>query len=96
VVIGGTYQENDWYPHPRQETIDDIINRALALSTLIAPAEARVNGRTPNVEDVRSIMIESGCGLRPARKGGVRLEIGSVEYESGGQNTRTPLIFNYG
>ncbi|KAF8750301.1 FAD dependent oxidoreductase [Rhizoctonia solani] len=70
VIIGGTYGVNDWYPHPRQSTIDDIITRCLALSSLIAPAEARIHGRTPSVSDVRSIMIESGVGLRPARKGG--------------------------
>ncbi|ELU36024.1 DAO domain-containing protein [Rhizoctonia solani AG-1 IA] len=29
VIIGGTYGVNDWYPHPRQSTIDDIITRCL-------------------------------------------------------------------
>ncbi|KAF8600603.1 hypothetical protein BDV93DRAFT_510783 [Ceratobasidium sp. AG-I] len=96
VVIGGTYGVDDWYPHPRPETIDDIIRRALALSPLIAPPESRENGRTPTVEDVRSIIIESGCGLRPARKGGIRLETGSVEYMLDGKGHATPLVFNYG
>ncbi|KAF8600605.1 nucleotide-binding domain-containing protein [Ceratobasidium sp. AG-I] len=96
VVIGGTYGVDDWYPHPRPETIDDIIRRALALSPLIAPPESRENGRTPTVEDVRSIMIETGCGLRPARKGGIRLEMGSAEYMLDGKSHATPLVFNYG
>ncbi|GAB1527844.1 hypothetical protein RhiTH_011032 [Rhizoctonia solani] len=98
VIIGGTYGVNDWYPHPRQSTIDDIITRCLALSSLIAPAEARIHGRTPSVSDVRSIMIESGVGLRPARKGGVRLETGSVQYVFGSPAfiCKVPVVYNYG
>ncbi|KAG8744307.1 hypothetical protein FRC10_010379 [Ceratobasidium sp. 414] len=96
VVLGGTYGINDWYPHPRLETIDDIIRRTLALSPLIAPPESRENGRTPTVEDVKSIMIESGCGLRPARKGGVRLERGEVTYLEGETEMNVPVVYNYG
>ncbi|CAE6332382.1 hypothetical protein RSOLAG1IB_10247 [Rhizoctonia solani AG-1 IB] len=98
VIIGGTYDENDWYPHPREPTIDDIITRCLALSPLIAPAGARVHGRTPNISDVRSIVIESGVGLRPARKGGVRLETGSVQYVFGSSAfiCKVPVVYNYG
>ncbi|KAG9098816.1 hypothetical protein FRC07_010584, partial [Ceratobasidium sp. 392] len=83
---------NDWYPHPRPETTDDIIARTLLIAPEIAPPESRLNGRTPTVEDVKSIMIEAGCGLRPARKGGIRLEVGSVEWHGG----KTPIVFNYG
>lgn len=96
VIIGGTYGVDDWYPHPRPETVDDIIRRTLALSPLIAPPESRENGRTPTIEDVRSIMIESGCGLRPARKGGIRLEKGSVEYMLNEKSHTTPMVYNYG
>lgn len=96
VVIGGTYGMDDWYPHPRSETVDDIIRRTLALSPLIAPPKSRENGRVPTVEDVLSIVIESGCGLRPARKGGIRLEKGAVEYMLEGKSYETPLVFNYG
>ncbi|CAE6339494.1 unnamed protein product [Rhizoctonia solani] len=98
VIIGGTYEENDWYARPRESTIDDIITRCLALSPLIAPAGARVHGRTPTIADVRSIIVESGVGLRPARKGGVRLETGSVQYGFGSPAVicKVPVVYNYG
>ncbi|CAE6466883.1 unnamed protein product [Rhizoctonia solani] len=98
VIIGGTYEPNDWYPRPRESTIDDIITRCLVLSPLIAPAGARVNGRTPTIADVRSIIIESGVGLRPARKGGIRLEVGSVQYVFGSPAfvCKVPIVYNYG
>ncbi|KAG8702958.1 hypothetical protein FRC09_004438, partial [Ceratobasidium sp. 395] len=92
VVLGGTKGINDWYPYPRPETTDDIIARTLLIAPEIAPPESRANGRTPSVEDVKKIVIETGCGLRPARKGGIRLEVGSVEWEGG----KTPMVFNYG
>ncbi|KAG9102941.1 hypothetical protein FRC07_010123, partial [Ceratobasidium sp. 392] len=92
VILGGTKGANDWYPHPRPETTDDIIARTLLIAPEIAPPESRSNGRTPTIEDVKSIVIEAGCGLRPARKGGIRLGVGSVEWEGG----KTPMIFNYG
>ncbi|KAG8795295.1 hypothetical protein FRC12_016309 [Ceratobasidium sp. 428] len=92
VVLGGTKGINDWYPHPRPEATDDIIARTLLIAPEIAPPESRANGRTPSVEDVKKIVIETGCGLRPCRKGGIRLEIGSVEWEGG----KTPMVFNYG
>ncbi|KAG9090320.1 hypothetical protein FRC07_012137, partial [Ceratobasidium sp. 392] len=92
VMIGGTRGINDWYPHPRPETTDDIITRVLLIAPHIAPPESRSSGRSPTIEDVKSIIIETGCGLRPARKGGIRLEIGSVEWEGG----KTLVVFNYG
>ncbi|KAH7102135.1 D-amino-acid oxidase [Auriculariales sp. MPI-PUGE-AT-0066] len=74
VVVGGTRGENDWYPLPRPEVAEDILQRALTLAPYIAPPEARADGRTPTVEDVKSIIVEHGCGFRPARKGGIRIE----------------------
>ncbi|KAG8698172.1 hypothetical protein FRC08_006090 [Ceratobasidium sp. 394] len=92
VILGGTKGENDWYPHARPETTEDIIARTLLIAPEIAPPESQSNGRTPTVDDVKSIVIEAGCGFRPARKGGIRLEVGSVEWEGG----KTPMVFNYG
>ncbi|KAG9119496.1 hypothetical protein FRC07_005455 [Ceratobasidium sp. 392] len=96
VVLGGTYGINDWYPYPRAETVDNIIRRALALSPLIAPPESRAGDRTPTVEDVKSIIVESGCGLRPGRKGGIRLERGEIEYLEGEGSKSIPVVYNYG
>ncbi|KAJ7696778.1 D-amino-acid oxidase [Mycena rosella] len=38
-------------------------------------------------------IIEEGCGLRPARKGGIRLE---VEWADSQDQKKVPVIFNYG
>jgi hypothetical protein len=87
---------NDWYPFARPETTDDIIARTLTIAPEIAPLAAREGGRTPSVGDVKSIVIEAGCGFRPGRKGGIRLETGSVEWSDGTVTMSTPLVFNYG
>ncbi|CUA69248.1 hypothetical protein RSOLAG22IIIB_08373 [Rhizoctonia solani] len=96
VIIGGTKGANDWYPHPRPETVDDIIFRTLAITPEIAPPASREGGRKPTVEDVKRIIIENGCGFRPARNGGIRLETGSVEWIDEGMRKETPVVFNYG
>ncbi|KAG8710473.1 hypothetical protein FRC11_004479 [Ceratobasidium sp. 423] len=96
VILGGTLGVNDWYPHARPETIDDIISRTLAIAPEIAPPASREGGKRPTVEDVKSIIIETGCGFRPARKGGIRLETGSVEWVDAGVRKETPVVFNYG
>ena len=44
------------------------------------------------VEELRKLLIEEGSGLRPARKGGVRIE--SEELQVGWD--RIPLIHHYG
>jgi D-amino-acid oxidase len=44
------------------------------------------------VDDLLSLVVEAGCGLRPARKGGIRLE---TEWFARGED-RVPVIFNYG
>jgi len=91
VIVGGTKVANDWYPHPRPETTADIIKRGLDLCPELSPAYA--TNPVPSAEDVKSILIEEGCGLRPARKGGIRLETSVVETISG---LKVPVVFNYG
>ena len=49
--------------------------------------------REPTVDDLRAIMLEEGCGFRPARKGGIRLE---VEWTENGGKERIPAVHNYG
>ncbi len=48
--------------------------------------------RTPTVEDIRPLILEEGCGFRPARKGGVRLGVDRVE----NGERKIPVVFNYG
>jgi len=119
VLIGGTRDVNDWYPLPREETSEDILERAFALVPDLAdpvlrngksglpPLPSRKHGDVgpPLVsEDEEAIplsalkanIVEAGCGLRPAREGGVRLD---VEWHTAGKNkdvTRIPVVYNYG
>lgn len=70
----------------------DILRRGLALFPELAPPEIR-RKREPTVEDLLPLVIEDGCGLRPSRKGGLRLEAQRVQVKDG---RTVPLIFNYG
>jgi D-amino-acid oxidase len=95
--VGGVKDADDWFPSPRAGTTDDILRRGLALCPELAPPHIREK-RSPEeltVEDVRPLVVEEGCGLRPARRGGIRLE---VEWIPAGPNsgTRVPVVFNYG
>lgn len=83
---------DDWYPRPRQETSEDILRRGLALCPELAPPEVR-SIRTPTVTDILPIVVGEGCGLRPARKGGVRVEL---EWVKGAREGQVPVVYNYG
>ncbi|KAL0576847.1 hypothetical protein V5O48_005144 [Marasmius crinis-equi] len=91
VVVGGTKAADDWYPIPRKETTEDILKRGFALCPELAPPEVRAK-QAPSIDDVRPIIIEEGCGHRPARKGGIRLEVLWFD----GRNKRVPVVTNYG
>ncbi|KAH9932225.1 D-amino-acid oxidase [Fomitopsis serialis] len=93
VIIGGTKMENDWYPAARPETTEDILQRCLAFCPELAPPEIRAQ-RAPTVDDLRALILEAGVGLRPARKGGLRLEVEWVTNPRG--NVKIPMVFNYG
>ncbi|RDB30565.1 D-amino-acid oxidase [Hypsizygus marmoreus] len=93
IILGGTKDANDWYPHPRPETTRDILERNFAMCPELAPPEIREK-RTPTIEDVIALIIEEGCGLRPARKGGIRLEVEWLE--AGDTGKKVPIVFNYG
>ncbi|KII91260.1 hypothetical protein PLICRDRAFT_104635, partial [Plicaturopsis crispa FD-325 SS-3] len=93
VIIGGTREPNDWHATPRPETTTGILRRCLALCPELAPPDVRAQ-RTPTVEDLRPLIIEEGCGLRPARTGGIRLEVERRRTADGG--AKVPVIFNYG
>jgi len=80
------------YPIPRPEVTEDILARALKLTPELAPPQTRVN-REPTVEDLRPIIIEPGCGLRPGRTGGIRLE---VEWFDAPTRRKVPVVYNYG
>lgn len=84
VILGSTKTPNDWYPKARPETTIKILQKAVAL----APELASPGTVNPTYEDLLPLIIEEGCGFRPARKGGIRLEqemMGDI-----------PVVYNYG
>lgn len=84
IILGGTKIDNDWYPKARPETTIDILKRCIALAPELAPP-----GTTnPTYQDLLPLVIEDGCGFRPARKGGIRLEREIVG--------DTIIVYNYG
>ncbi|KDQ60154.1 hypothetical protein JAAARDRAFT_191558 [Jaapia argillacea MUCL 33604] len=93
VIVGGIKVSDDWFPTPRAETTLDILTRGLALCPELVPAEIR-DKREPTVNDLLPLIIEEGCGLRPARKGGIRLE--TEWFADHRRNRKVPVIHNYG
>lgn len=75
---------DDWYPKPRPETKIAILKRVIALAPELAPPGTK----NPTYEDLIPLIIEEGCGLRPGRKGGIRLERETV--------SGIPVVHNYG
>lgn len=95
VIVGGTRVANDWFPTARPEITQDILTRALALCPELAPPEIRAI-RKPTLDDILPHVISENCGLRPARKGGIRLEVEWVDGATVKRETNVPLIHNYG
>lgn len=92
VIVGGIKTPNDWYPHPLPEVTEDILRRGLDLCPELAPEEIRAQ-RKPTVDDLRPLIIEEGCGLRPARVGGIRLQSTQMTRRD---KSIVPVIYNYG
>lgn len=93
VIVGGTMDQHDWYPKPRPETTTDILKRVIAICPELAPEEICA-ARAPTADDLIPLIIEEGCGLRPARTSGVRIEL--VSYEITRVQKKVPVVFNYG
>ncbi|KAH9161402.1 hypothetical protein EDB89DRAFT_2080638 [Lactarius sanguifluus] len=94
VIVGGTKVANDWFPKARPETTINILERGLALYPELAPPSIR-DEREPTVEDLKPLIIEEGCGLRPARKGGIRIQSEWIAVP-GSESHVVPIIHNYG
>ena len=84
VILGGTRGADDWYSKPRPKTKTSILKRAITLAPELAPPGTE----NPTYEDLIPLIIEEGCGLRPGRKGGIRLERETV--------SGVPVVHNYG
>jgi len=48
------------------------------------------------VTDILPIVVGEGCGLRPARKGGVRVELDWVEGAQVRRKGQVAVVYNYG
>ncbi|KAH9849568.1 D-amino-acid oxidase [Lenzites betulinus] len=94
VILGGTKQDNDWYSAARPETTTEILERCLALCPELVPPAIRAE-REGTIDDLRPLILEEGCGFRPQRKGGVRLDVEWVQGVRPGQQ-KVPVVFNYG
>ena len=81
------------YPIVRPETTEDILTRCLALCPELAPPEVRAK-RAPTIDDLRPLIVEVGCGLRPSRTGGPRLDVEWLTNKRDGR--QVPMVFNYG
>lgn len=79
------------YPVARPETTTDILERVFALCPELVSPEIRAQ-RAPTVDDIRPLIIEEGCGFRPGRRGGIRLETEWIE----GKKGKIPVVHNYG
>ena len=52
-------------------------------------------GDVPTVEELLPFVVEEGCGFRPGRKGGLRIEASEIKVSPSGDKT-IPVIYNYG
>lgn len=80
------------HPVPRATDRVYILTSALALCPDLAPPSVRAS-REPTIEDLEALIVDEGCGLRPARQGGIRLEVDSLER---GDGRSIPVVYNYG
>ncbi|TEB19203.1 D-amino-acid oxidase [Coprinellus micaceus] len=94
VILGGTLEPNDWNATPRPETTRDIIERNLKFAPEIIPAHLRKDAEKPTLDDVLPLVVEEGCGFRPGRKGGLRLQAGSIQVPN--TDRTIPVVYNYG
>lgn len=92
IILGGFKVDNDWTSTARPEQTTDILQRCLALYPELVPVDRRHDPKQPTVEELRSMIVMEGCGLRPARKGGIRF---GWEMCDSFQEP-TALVFQYG
>ena len=78
---------------------DDILARVVDFCPeLCSPDYNPDTSPRPTVEDLKPLIIEEGCGLRPARKGGIRLEAERLRSTARKDqpSVEVPVVYNYG
>jgi len=99
VILGGIKDADDWYPHPRPEVTEDILKRSLELCPeLVSPTITFASSPKPTLEDLKRLVIGEGCGFRPARKNGIRLEVEHMSSTARENQppVKIPVVHNYG
>eukprot|EP00127_Corallochytrium_limacisporum_P006411 Clim_evm1s227 gene=Clim_evmTU1s227 len=98
IVLGGCAISGRWDTTPDEEIAESIIHRCAQHSEPLRRAvEARDEGRPGGLE-----IIQIAAGLRPTRKGGIRLELDSeVQHSEACKNqsskySLTGVVHNYG
>lgn len=87
VVVGGTSAPDDWEPQPREKVTRLILERGLAMCPELVAPEKREGARVEDIE-----VLEVGVGLRPAREGGIRLDVEKI----GRGDNSVRVVHNYG
>ncbi|KAJ7484478.1 D-amino-acid oxidase [Mycena latifolia] len=87
IILGGTFQVNDWHPTSRPESVKSMKERGIYIYPELLPEGKREN---PNIDDLD--VVEECVGLRTTRKGGVRLETTSLVVDG----KTYPIVHNYG
>lgn len=87
VICGGTRLVDDWNATPRPETTRQILSRCLQLAPGLVNPQRRTLVTEPKIEDLDVLSVH--VGLRPSRRGGVRLEQGQ-------DINGVKVIYNYG
>ncbi|KAJ7211966.1 hypothetical protein C8J57DRAFT_1256513 [Mycena rebaudengoi] len=86
VVLGGTFQADDWHTSPRPEMVKLMKEHGIAVCRELLPPSKRADGGTDDLD-----VIEECVGLRPTRRGGVRVETSWLDGEK-----KIPVVHNYG
>ncbi|KAF9046292.1 D-amino-acid oxidase [Panaeolus papilionaceus] len=98
VVIGGIKGVDDWYPKPRLETRNMLLENALRVCPELVPEGIREQ-QTPTIDDLIPLIVDEGCGFRPSREGGFRVELNRYEFKDFLNPALTrlvPVVYNYG
>ncbi|KAK7046880.1 D-amino-acid oxidase, partial [Favolaschia claudopus] len=95
VILGGTFQVDDWHPTSRPETVKLIKERGIEAYPELLPEGKR---ESRNIQDLN--VVEECVGLRPTRKGGIRLEVTTlsllnVNFQDA-HSKSVPVVHNYG
>jgi D-amino-acid oxidase len=81
------------FPNIRPETTNDILERCMKMCPeLVQGDPGRKGDHAPTIKELKALVIGEGCGFRPFRKGGVRLESEVIKRPA----KDVPMVFNYG